>query len=240
MEFSPTRNAIAIAACAITACVIASIAVAFSGCASEAIAPPSTGRMQVTFFRPLVPNAPQREGHCWTRSIAADREGAWRCMIGSAIEDPCFSIAEFSDAVICGASPVNSRRGYLVRLTKHLPSTSGVGLPPPSPWIVELAIGQGQIPGPFAMPSPRVYCVAMTGTVPVIDGQPVRYSCWEDKVDSKAKLGDTQIGLLGDFNHGRIWTVTEVSYKVGLDPVPNQPPYKQIEKSTVALEQVWE
>lgn len=240
MRFSPTSNALTFLAWTIAA----SIALTFIGCA-EAIVPPSTGRTEVTFFRPQVPNAPQREGNCWTHSVATNRADAWRCMVGNSIEDPCFSLADFSDAVVCGASPVDSRQGYLVRLTKRLPSTSGVVLPPPSVWIVQLAIGQDQIRGPFAMPPPKVYCSAMTGTVPVIDGLPVRYSCWEDKVESKAKLGDTQIGLFGDFQsgdfqRGRIWTVTEVSYKVSIDPVPNEPPYKDIEKKTVALEQVWE
>src|ERR1700736_4291497 len=116
--------------------------------AEEVVAPPSTGRTEVIMFTPAVPNAPQRQGYCWTSSIALARAGGWRCMIGNVIEDPCFSTPDFSDAVICGANPATSDAGFLLRSTKPLPATSAVALPPPSPWMVELAIGQNQVPGP--------------------------------------------------------------------------------------------
>lgn len=208
--------------------------------AEEVVAAPSTGRTEVINFKPAVPNAPQREGYCWTSSIALPRTGAWRCMIGNAIQDPCFTTREFSDAVICGANPATSDAGFLMRLTKPLPATSAAAPPAPSPWIVELAIGQGQVPGPYAMPPPKTYCSRLTGTMPAVDGLGVPYLCWEANVESKPKLGDTQIGLLGDFKSGRVWTVTEVTFTANPNAGPNQPPFKLTGKKTIALEKVWE
>jgi hypothetical protein len=206
---------------------------------SEVVSPPSSGRTEVCIFVPTVPNAPQREGYCWTDSIAVTRAGAWRCMIGNTIADPCFSIAEFSDAVVCGANPATSTAGFLLRLTQALPPTSGVALPPPSPWMVVLAIGGGQVPGPYAMPPPKTFCSVLTGTSPVVDGQAVPFLCWEENVESKPKLGDTQIGLLGDFSPGKIWTVTEVYFVK--NPIPgSKQPFKLTEKKTIALDRVWE
>ena len=49
-----------------------------------------------------------------------------------------------------------------------------------------------------------------------------------------------QIGLLGDFKPGRVWTVTEVTFALNRNPVPNQPPFKLTGRTTIALERVWE
>ncbi len=81
------------------------------------VAAPSNGRTQVIVFTPTVPNAPAREGYCWTSSIALHRADAWRCMIGNAIEDPCFATPDVSDAVICRANPATSATpAFLLRL----------------------------------------------------------------------------------------------------------------------------
>jgi len=208
--------------------------------ADEVVAAPSTGHTEVVNFTPAVPNAPQGQGYSWSPSIALSRAGAWRCTIGNAIHDPCFTTSDVSDAVICDANPATSDAGFLMRLTKPLPVTSPVALPKPAPWIVELAIGQGQLPNPYAMPPPKTYCSAMTGTLPMVDGLAVPFSCWEAHVESKPKLGDTQIGLLGDFNPGRVWTVTEVTFVANPKAAPNQPPFKLTGRKIIALEKVWE
>jgi hypothetical protein len=153
---------------AFAAAMIAYLAAIVPACAwpaDEVVAAPSTGRTEVIIFQPAVPNAPPRRGYCWTPSIALSRAGVWRCMAGNAIYDPCFATAQVSDAVICGANPATSEVGFLLRLTKPLPPATPVALAKPSPWIVELAIGQGQIPNPYAMPPPKTYCSAMTGII---------------------------------------------------------------------------
>jgi len=207
--------------------------------AEEVVAAPTGGSTELITFDPAVPKGPSREGFCWGHSIALPRAGAWRCMIDNSIEDPCFARPDLFDAVICGANPATSDTGFLLKLTRPLP-TQGSSPRGASPWIVELAIGQGQAPGPYAMPPPKTFCSRMTGTMAVVDGQPVPFSCWQAHVESRPKLGDTQFGLLDDFKPSRIWTVTEVTFAIEPKPAPNQPPFKLISKTTVALEKVWE
>jgi hypothetical protein len=207
--------------------------------AEEVVAAPSTGRTEVSVFNPVVPNAPARAGYCWTSSIALHRAGAWRCTVGNAIQDPCFSTPEVSNAVICGANPVTSEAGFLMRLTKPLPAPEASSSTT-VPWIVELAIGANQVPGPYAMPPPKTYCSPLTGTMPMVAGLAVPFVCWEAHVESKPKLGDTQIGLLGDFTPGPVWTVTEVNFVVNRRPGPNQPPFKLTGRKTIALEKIWQ
>lgn len=208
--------------------------------AEEVVAAPSGGRTEVISFQPAVSNAPARQGSCWTSSIALPRAGVWRCMIGNGIEDPCFATPAVANAVICGANPATSDAGFLLKLTKPLPPPDAHTPSPPSPWMVQLAIGQGQVPGPYAMPPPKTYCSRMTGTMAMVDGQPVPFSCWQAHVESQPKLGDTQFGLLDDFRPGKVWTVTEVTFAIDPKPAPNQPPFKLIGKKTIALEKVWE
>ena len=205
--------------------------------AEEVVAAPSTGRTEVIEFRPAMPKGPPRMGYCWTTSIAFPSNGAWRCMAGNSIQDPCFSSA-VSGSVICGANPAISTEGFLLQLTKPLPMPDAHLAASPL-WIVQLAIGQGQIPGPYAMPPPKTYCSRLTGTMPFVDGLAIPFSCWQANVESQPKLGDTQIGLLDDFKPGPVWTVTEVTFVVDRKPPPNQPPFKLTGKRTVALEKVW-
>ena len=230
----------------IAAVVIATAAAAGAWPLDEPVAAPDKGHTEVIVFTPAVPNVPARNGFCWTPSIAVHRAGAWRCMIANAIQDPCFTTPDFSDAVICGTNPATSDAGFLMRLSKPLPSANTVvpaspPQPSPSPWIVELAIGQGPESGPYAMPPRKTYCSAVTGTMPMVDGLALPYLCWEANVESKPKLGDTQIGLLGDFNViGRVWTATEISFVSNPNSGANQPPFKLKERKIIALEKVWE
>ncbi|HLX37768.1 MAG TPA: hypothetical protein VKR29_08200 [Candidatus Binataceae bacterium] len=208
----------------------------------EPVAAPESGRTEVITFAPAAPNAPVRDGYCWTQSIALPRAGAWRCMIGNAIEDPCFTTPETSSAVICGANPATGDAGFLMRLTKPLPAIVPTSTKQPSPWIVQLAVGQGPESGPYAMPPHKTYCSALTGTLPMVDGLALPYACWEANVESKPKLGDTQMGLLGDFNktYAHVWTVTEISFIANPNTGKNQPPFKLTDRKTIALEKIWD
>src|SRR5579872_2465869 len=102
----------------------------------------SSGRPQETkviLFRPLLPSGPSRSGECWTDSIAVARSGAWRCMAGNEIFDPCFSSAGLTEAVVCGANPAQSRAGFILKLAKPLPKPSSWRPAHPRPWLVKLA-----------------------------------------------------------------------------------------------------
>src|ERR1017187_1165279 len=60
-------------------------------------------------------------GHCWTGSLAAAREDAWRCMSGNLIYDPCFSSASARGIVLCPATGAWSSAAIEIRLTQSLP-----------------------------------------------------------------------------------------------------------------------
>jgi hypothetical protein len=99
-----------------------------------------------------------RPGSCWTGSVAAPVAGAYRCLAGNDILDPCFAAGR-SDAR-CYASPWST--AVVLRLTKPLPH---LGRPSVKPryWALQLAGG--------------AQCVALTGTVAVVHGHPLAYSC---------------------------------------------------------------
>lgn len=99
-------------------------------------------------------------GYCWTASVAAPRAGAFRCMAGNAIFDPCF-VGTAANTVDCPdptASP-DLQTGTVIKLTKALPAGSTAEPDPTHPWRFELAGG--------------AMCGAMTGTV--MPGYP--YGC---------------------------------------------------------------
>jgi hypothetical protein len=109
-----------------------------------------------------VPVADQTPGTCWTGSIAVPIAGAYRCIAGSQIYDPCFASpgASTVHSVACIADPWS--KAHLVTVTGPLPKTT------PAPdlrqfWALQLANG--------------VRCVAVTGTVARIDGVDLDYVC---------------------------------------------------------------
>ena len=118
---------------------------------------------EVTWFTPSVPSGPIPEGFCWTRSIAADRPGAWRCMIGNGIHDPCFQVPPMENGVICDANPVLDKSGFVMKLTKAPPLVTGPSAARPSPWILQLEDGS--------------VCEPFTGTRPAVNNQPAVWSC---------------------------------------------------------------
>src|SRR5260370_20647467 len=75
-------------------------------------------------FTPPVPSGEVREGSCWTESIAVGRSGAWRCMVGNSISDPCFGIPANPCELVFGANPALKTGGFVVKLTRPLPKLS--------------------------------------------------------------------------------------------------------------------
>ena len=118
---------------------------------------------QVTWFAPSVPSGPIQEGSCWTRSIAGDRPGAWRCMIGNGIHDPGFQVAPMENEVICDANPVLGKSGFVTKLTKPLTLVTAPPTASPSAWILQLEDGS--------------VCEPFTGTRPAVNNQPAVWSC---------------------------------------------------------------
>ncbi len=97
--------------------------------------PMAAGTVQktaVSVFAPTAPKGPPRSGECWTDSIAVARSGVWRCMLGNEIHDPCFTSPGLKGAVICDADPARNNPGFIVKLTKPLPTPSSRGTAGPA------------------------------------------------------------------------------------------------------------
>jgi hypothetical protein len=89
-------------------------------------------------------------GQCWTTSIVVPVAGAYRCLVGNQIADPCFTPHHVTTpiTVACVSAPWSSAR--VVTLTTALPKATPRGTAA-NPWAVLLANG--------------AHCVAATGTV---------------------------------------------------------------------------
>jgi hypothetical protein len=173
---------------------------------------------QVTIFTPSLIRSTAREGRCWTTSIASPRAGAWRCMSGNSIYDPCFEPAGKGNAVVCGADPSEHKNGFTLTLTEPLPHEKVPPLKAPRPWIVELADGSR--------------CRPYTGTMPLVAGLAISYYCQPPSARS-----DSECGLLGDFKADKIWTVTRIRYAQSLGSMPT---LKLLSRTRVAVKAVWQ
>ena len=92
---------------------------------------------------PTVQIAKTVSGSCFSGSIEADRNDAWRCMSRNFIYDPCFSSSRAKGVVFCPAHAW-ARLAVKITLTKklpskfadrHQPSTSG------QPWAMQTTTG---------------------------------------------------------------------------------------------------
>jgi hypothetical protein len=145
---------------------IALILCALIFCATSARAQmpvsPSIVQTSVIQFTPAIPSGDIREGSCWTESIAVTRPGAWRCAVGNSISDPCFTVPANRAQLVCDADPAQKTGGFLLKLTKPLPKSSGREQKA-EPWVFRLADNS--------------ICEAMTGTLSPVNGEPARWSC---------------------------------------------------------------
>jgi hypothetical protein len=83
------------------------------------------------------------KGSCFTGSIEANRNDAWRCTSGTALFDPCFSSSKATGIVICVPVPWK-RSGVELKLTRLLPTGSGSKRTPSTkgqPWGIETTSG---------------------------------------------------------------------------------------------------
>ena len=112
--------------------------------------------------------AQTRRGFCWTGSLAdAGRTDAWRCLIGNAIHDPCFSdvTKPAPRFVLCAPTPW-SRRVVEIVLVRKLPLGQKNPAGDPlrrAPWAIRLGTGKK--------------CLALTGATGTIAGRGVAYGC---------------------------------------------------------------
>lgn len=165
---------------------------------SVANAAPVINRTEVNTFKAVLPTQGKVvAGSCWTNSIAVNRPSAWRCIVGNAIQDPCFTTTASKNELVCGVDPVLGKPGFILKLTKPLPQTE-IKTTVVRPWILQLANGY--------------ICKPYTGTMPITDKGGISYYCYRQgkKVGVTAKC---QTGLLTDsIKQGKIWNVTQVTF----------------------------
>ena len=113
------------------------------------------------------PNASDkgRQGYCWTTSIAAPFRGdAWRCMEESQVFDPCFQNVD-GTAAVCGMNPARAEPGFLLTLTKPLPTRDQLRQVPPTESALLLQL------------SDFTYCTRFTGTRPFVGRSIATFAC---------------------------------------------------------------
>jgi hypothetical protein len=123
-------------------------------------------------------------GHCWTTSITAPTSGAYRCIAGNEIRDPCFASPKPTRPVevACIADPWS--RAEVLQVTGALPKPAPGGDAPARPWALELGNG--------------ARCVAAGGMVPQIRGVNLGYHCGSGrdagKLDTSAPVATAEYG----------------------------------------------
>lgn len=132
---------------------------------------------EVVVFRPAGVEGPDREGRCFSSSLASVQPDAWRCSSDNQILDPCFATPGDPASVLCGARPAGSETAFKLKLTEPLPTTR------PAPgaeraWVLELADG--------------TRCGFLTGATAGFEGKRLNYGC----TDGSYLLGDPEVGDL--------------------------------------------
>ena len=173
---------------------------------------------QVVTVRPAVPTGRRRSGDCWTESATVDRPEAWRCMAGNAIYDPCFSVTELHGAVVCGTDPPRGKGGFVLELTKPLPTREPSQVTDPLPWMLRLADGS--------------ICELSTGTTAQVDGQDVPYECSDSR-----RCTDTcpyLTGVTSNLSRGAVWKADKVAFSSSRRGV------KLLKRTQVAVVTAWQ
>jgi hypothetical protein len=203
---------------------LAAVALAVFACSRPKLAPTSAEGIRPTtviFFIPRMPSSEACEGSCWTRSVAIPRPGAWRCVVGNEIHDPCFAVPSTGAKLVCGSDPALGRDGFPLKLTKPLPPDLTKAPESPPVWIFELEDGS--------------VCEPFTGTMPSVGGQPARWSCFMPSPNLN-KFPE-QRGLVTRVNRGRIWTADRYAESAVGGP---QPGSRRVEAAKVSITRVWQ
>ncbi|MEZ4864940.1 MAG: hypothetical protein R3C14_26740 [Caldilineaceae bacterium] len=190
--------------------LISSLTVAPPASQSSTVSQPITMTQIITFTPPL-PDAPTQDGSCWTNSLSTTRADAWRCMAGNAIYDPCFTLPEQANTVVCDANPANDQPGFPLHLTKPLPA----------PDIPAQAQAQAAVNGWLVLLADGALCNFATGATTGVNGERLNYLC------------DDGLGLLGDLQPDTVWTANRVQIVVG----SNGPELKSSE--IVNIRKIW-
>lgn len=143
----------------------------------------------ISFVVPKVLPKVQKSGKCFSGSVAAPRQDAFRCMVENSIYDPCFSIVGKPGFVYC-QNGVQESTGFLIKLTEALPKTT-LSKDIKDTWSWYVVLKDGTTCSPFTGTRP------FFGTTPNI--KVGYYGC------SSADKNQ-QVVLIGDLVKGKVWT----------------------------------
>lgn len=155
-------------------------------------------------------------GTCFSASIAAPRAGAYRCMVGNAILDPCFLLPG-GGAVVCPQGDPAKEQGMRITLDGSLPQASSAAPSPAHPWLFTLWDGgtcgaetgtllsashtfDCLIPATATAPQQSVYCTAPTAAGPLYTVECAALSA------QRAPDGAPQLGPDTQHDVARMWT----------------------------------
>jgi hypothetical protein len=119
----------------------------------------STGKLD-----PGVRIVARGRGSCFAGSLADPRSDAWRCLLGNAVQDPCFSNG--GTFLICPDGTPDSRDALQLRLAKPLPHGKANEPGDPTrkdPWVIVTAGG--------------AFCYRATGTTMSLLHSKITYEC---------------------------------------------------------------
>lgn len=149
-----------------------STAVPSTAAPSTPAAPPAQSGTQVISYAPWagagrltsgISAAATQSGSCFTTSSATTAAGAYRCLVGNTLYDPCFADAASGAGQVACPNPANPDSVVVIKLTAALPAPATAAGSPAFPWLLVLANGQ--------------HCQTITGTGSTLGGKSEVYGC---------------------------------------------------------------
>jgi hypothetical protein len=175
-------------------------------------------KTKIIKFIPPIPSE-KREGSCWTNSNIIQRSDAWRCMIGNAIFDPCYTTRD-KTTIVCDSKPdIAKPTGFVLKLTKPLPTSDVPHGPSSSASMIELEDG--------------TICEAISGASGATDGvrtERISYSC---------RMSSKNIVIFGDLIPGKVW-IAEKGILVEQKTNDDLPPMLVKDLQKVKIRTVWQ
>jgi len=185
---------------------------------SQANPPNKITKTKIIKYIPQIPTA-KREGSCWTNSNIIRRSDVWRCMIGNEIFDPCYTVHDRT-TIVCGARPdIKKPSGFILKLTKPLPTPDVAKGPFSSASMIELEDG--------------TICDFISGASGATDGvrsERVGYSC---------RIKDQNVVIFGDLQPGTVW-IAEKGVLVEQKTSDELPPFLVKDLQKVKIRTVWQ
>ena len=184
---------------------------------SQANPPNKITKTKIIKYIPQIPTA-KREGFCWTNSNIIRRSDVWRCMIGNEIFDPCYTVQDKA-TIVCGARPDIKKSGFIIKLTKPLPTPDVAKGSSSSASMIELEDG--------------TICDFISGASGATDGvrsERVGYSC---------RIKGQDVVIFDDLQPGTVW-IAEKGILLEQKTSDDMPPFLVKNLQKVRIRTVWQ